>query len=595
MRNILTERLWSRDRDKSFFNKNSNDPIKIIEELNNDYKAKYTLREDGKIDVNGSVILNNKSLKKLSPLKFGKVSGDFYIHKNKLESLEGAPEEVGGNFDCSNNWLRSLVGGPTKVGKDYDCSYNMLTSLEYCPIIINQELSCGDNKLTSFKGAPNIIKGDFTFLRNKLTSLEGCPSKVGGEYIVQKCCADKELEEKIKNAKDWSEIYKNHLLWSSSKLQDMNKKTGIFENTSNNEVEIREELRNYRGSEYFMTAYATINKKYVGHCDYSLYKDEISIKYLFVEEAFRKKGIASKLLDFIKTEYKNKLIDYGYSTDDGAKFMDSYMMSKKKKLLKVGELLHEKGYKLMKERNKEMSIKENLEKDIAIIAFNNKKVEFTNEDCLNLANKYDMFYNEKEQGFIVKIRTLNDLKVLIRNSEDLEIENPEYHIFTDDSRYEADYEEIVKNVDNYNKKKIKYLYNVDLFESPKLPVELINKILKAANDAYNDYINAKIQNVIFEKLYKTKYFKKYSNDVNYKIENGFYILLATPKFLEESVEHQLDYIERNGGKDFATATIFNIFENINEQIFLTESDFDIKLDKAFFNQCLEISLKEKGK
>ncbi len=594
MRNILTERLWSRDRDKSFFNRNTNDPIKIIEELNNDFKAKYTLREDGKIDVNGSVILNNKSLKNLSPLKFGKVSGDFYIHKNKLESLEGAPEEVGGTFDCSNNWLKSLIGGPSKVGKDYYCSYNMLTTLEGCPTIINKELSCENNKLTSFKGSPTIIKGDFTFHRNKLASLEGCPSKVGGEYLVMKCCVNKELEENIKNAKNWSEIYKNHLLWSSSKIQDMNKKTGLFENlSSSDEVEIKEELRNYKGSEYFMTAYATINNKYIGHCDYSIYKEEVSIKYLFVTEEFRKKGIATKLLDFIKKEYSNKLIDYGYSTDDGAKFMDSYMMSKKKKLLKVGELLHDKGYKLMKERDRDLSIKENIEKDIAIIAFNNKKVEFTEEDCVNLATKYDMFYNKTENGFIVKLRTLNDLKVLIRNSEDLEIEEPEYHIFTDDSRYEADFEEIVKDIDKDNKKKIKYLYNVDLYESPKLPVELITKILKAANDAYNDYINTKIQNVIFEKLYKTKYFKPYSSGVNYKIEHGFYILLATPKYLEESVDHHLDYIERNGGKDFATATIFNIFENVNHQIFLTETDFDIKLEKEFFNHCLEASLKKK--
>jgi GNAT superfamily N-acetyltransferase len=361
------------------------------------------------------------------------------------------------------------------------------------------------------------------------------------------------------------------------------------------EVKIVEELRNFKGSEYFLTAYATIKGIYVGHCDYTLYKEDISINYLQVNKEFRKKGIATQLMDFVKKEYTGKLIDYGYSTDDGAKFLDSYMLNKKKKLLKIGELLHDKGYKLMKERDIELSIEENLEKDIAIITFNNKSIEFTKDDCLNLANKYNMFYNQKENAFVVKIKSLNNLKELIRNSEDLEIEDPEYHIFTDDSRYNADFEMIVKDIDKDNKKKIKYLYNIDLYEDDQLHVELITKILKAANDAYNDHINTAIQSVVFDKLYKTKYFKQYSNGVNYKIEHGFYILLATPKFLEESVEHKLEYIVRNGGNDFATATIFNIFNDVNNQIILQEKDFDIKLEKEFFNQCLEKELKEKGK
>lgn len=672
-----------------------NNPIAIIAQLNDDGNAKYSLSKDGKVNVNGNVKLSHKNLIDL-PIRFGKVTGDFFINSNKITSLEGCPFEVGGVFECagnllkslqyapsivgkdlycSNNKLISLEGGPSKVGKDFDCSFNKLTTLEGCPPIINGDLSCEYNKLISFKGAPRIIKKDFTFNNNKLISLEGCPEKVGGQTLVRES-GKKELINKIRDAENWEEVYKNHLLWSSSKLQDlnkkigifentktfrskikvkndsnlggwvvsgeslysrrnlpvffysktqalalkkeiddgdfrsfmddplwksskklqdMNKKTGIFENVNYNEVKIVEELRNYKGSEYFMTAYATLDKKYVGHCDYSIYKKDVSIKYLFVVEEFRKKGIASQLLDFVKKEYSDKLIDYGYSTDDGAKFMDSYLMSKKKKLLKVGELLNDKGYRLMKERNKDLTIKENIEKDIAIIAFNNNKVEFSEEDCLNLANKYDMFYNQSENGFIVKLRTLNDLKALIRNSEDLEIESPEYHIFTDDSRYEADFEEIVKNIDKNNLKKIKYLYSVDFYESDKLPVDLISKVLKAANDAYNDYINTKVQSVVFDKLYKTGYFKQYSSNVNYKIEHGFYILLATPKFLEESVEHQIDYIERNGGKDFATATIFNIFENINNQIFLSENDFDLKLEKEFFNQCLEMYLKDKGK
>ena len=80
----------------------------------------YTINDDGSIDVDGNVYLSGKGLTEL-PLKFGKVSRNFYCHNNQLLSLEGSPHEVGGEFNCSNNQLTSLEGAPEKVRRSFYC------------------------------------------------------------------------------------------------------------------------------------------------------------------------------------------------------------------------------------------------------------------------------------------------------------------------------------------------------------------------------------------------------------------------------------------------------------------------------------------
>ena len=71
--------------------------------------GKYTINDDGSIDVNGSVDLSGRGLSKL-PFKFRNVNGSFRCNNNQLTSLEGAPNSVGGSFYCYNNQLTSLEG-----------------------------------------------------------------------------------------------------------------------------------------------------------------------------------------------------------------------------------------------------------------------------------------------------------------------------------------------------------------------------------------------------------------------------------------------------------------------------------------------------
>ena len=130
----------------------------------------YTINSDGTIDVGGDVFLQVKNLYKL-PLKFNRVSGNFYCNDNKLVSLEGAPKEVGGIFNCSDNKLISLEGSPEEVGNNFNCANNQLTSLEGAPKWVGGYFDCNKNQLTSLEGAPKWIGRDFKCFMNPLPQL----------------------------------------------------------------------------------------------------------------------------------------------------------------------------------------------------------------------------------------------------------------------------------------------------------------------------------------------------------------------------------------------------------------------------------------
>ena len=136
-----------------------------IEEICNEYKIKnYTINPDESIDVNGSVNLSNWRMNEF-PLKFNKVTGNFYCDNIGLKTLKGAPKWVGGVFGCSSNELESLVNSPEYVGKGFFVDSNKLTSLDGCPKEIGK---------------------DFSFDFNEVYSLDGAKeTKVGNKYTMQ--------------------------------------------------------------------------------------------------------------------------------------------------------------------------------------------------------------------------------------------------------------------------------------------------------------------------------------------------------------------------------------------------------------------------
>jgi hypothetical protein len=94
--------------------------------LNKVVSRTYTLKSEGKIDVDGNVDMTNMNLTKI-PVKFGRVDGFFNCQNNNLTSLEGCPDEVGAGFYCRYNNLTSLEFAPSKVGGGFYCYGNNLT------------------------------------------------------------------------------------------------------------------------------------------------------------------------------------------------------------------------------------------------------------------------------------------------------------------------------------------------------------------------------------------------------------------------------------------------------------------------------------
>lgn len=100
-------------KDYKLFLESKRDIDSICQEYN---IKKYTINDDGTVDVDGDVDLFNNGLTEL-PFKFGKVTGYFNCGLNKLTSLVGSPKYVGGYFSCYNNKLKTLEGGRVSLFK----------------------------------------------------------------------------------------------------------------------------------------------------------------------------------------------------------------------------------------------------------------------------------------------------------------------------------------------------------------------------------------------------------------------------------------------------------------------------------------------
>ena len=194
--------------------------------LNKFTKGTWTYdSKTGLVGVDGDFNCIWQGLSDFKGVRFGKVAGGFVFPKNKLTSLEGAPQEVGGVFRCENNQLITLEGAPREVRENFDCSGNQLTSLEGAPQKVGGNFRCNNNQLISLKGAPREVRGDFDCYRNQLTTLEGAPQRVGGGFFCENNqlislegapqkiggrfeCDAFELEQGEWNPKGWLKILK---------------------------------------------------------------------------------------------------------------------------------------------------------------------------------------------------------------------------------------------------------------------------------------------------------------------------------------------------------------------------------------------------
>jgi len=115
----------------------------------------------GRVDIRGNFNFGGQIKGSFLRVFLGNVTGYCNCSVNKLQYLEGAPQEVGGDFNCSHNDLLSLKGGPKIVDGNFECIYNELQSLEGAPQEVDGDFWCYGNKLRSLAGAPKKINGEF--------------------------------------------------------------------------------------------------------------------------------------------------------------------------------------------------------------------------------------------------------------------------------------------------------------------------------------------------------------------------------------------------------------------------------------------------
>lgn len=111
----------------------------------------YTINEDLSIDVHGNIkiVLSNVDESHIKRMRI--IQGNFNCSGcESLESLEGAPKEIGGSFYCEMcTKLSSLKGAPQKVHGNFNCS--------------------GCENLESLEGAPEEVDGHFVCLGTRFS------------------------------------------------------------------------------------------------------------------------------------------------------------------------------------------------------------------------------------------------------------------------------------------------------------------------------------------------------------------------------------------------------------------------------------------
>ena len=106
-----------------------------------DIDGNAAVRDDGIVDVDGSVRMISGASTSI-PVKFGRVTGQFYCSYTSITSLEGCPDWVGGIFACGVTHITSLQGSPRYVGG---------------------QMFCNDTAIENLQGGPEFIGGGIIF------------------------------------------------------------------------------------------------------------------------------------------------------------------------------------------------------------------------------------------------------------------------------------------------------------------------------------------------------------------------------------------------------------------------------------------------
>lgn len=91
-------------------------------------------------------------------------------------------------------------------------------------------------------------------------------------------------------------------------------------NTSDG-LSILSTVKDSYGGEAFMVMSAMDGNKVAGTIEYSVFEDVPAIQMIEVAEGYKRKGVATKMLQALQREYKDTEIQFGYTTEDGEKLL----------------------------------------------------------------------------------------------------------------------------------------------------------------------------------------------------------------------------------------------------------------------------------
>lgn len=97
----------------------------------------------------------------------------------------------------------------------------------------------------------------------------------------------------------------------------------------NESIEIRDEVIDVYGEEFYKEMALIVDDKIVGCIQYTAYDDKPYIQMIKVAEDERRKGYGTKLIKALQKEYPNSEINFGMTTDDGTKLVNSLSFNTK--------------------------------------------------------------------------------------------------------------------------------------------------------------------------------------------------------------------------------------------------------------------------
>jgi hypothetical protein len=97
---------------------------------------RWTLNENGEVDVDGWVNMSNMKLTEI-PVKFGRVEDWFDCSVNKLTTLKNCPTYIGGNFWCQGNNLTEYFKNIKEEDFPHWDKLRWAWMLEECPFLVN--------------------------------------------------------------------------------------------------------------------------------------------------------------------------------------------------------------------------------------------------------------------------------------------------------------------------------------------------------------------------------------------------------------------------------------------------------------------------